>query len=117
MSLILRNGDYVPDNKGGFQRSEDAREVLERILWKLSIRRGSFPFLPDLGSRLHLLPQAPAREREALAKQYVTEAISDEPVALEDLTLTREGDKCSLHLTFTGQSGPLTATVEVGGMT
>ena len=133
MALILRNGDYVPDNKGGFQKAEDAQEVLERILWKLSVRRGSFPFLPDLGSRLHLLGRVPAREREGLARQYVTEAISDEPVnledltrrrqelveqyQLEDLTLVQEGDRGRLALTLTWQGEPLTATVEVGGLT
>ncbi len=117
MALILRNGDYVPDNKGGFQKAEDAQEILERILWKLSVRRGSFPFLPDLGSRLHLLGRVPAREREGLARQYVTEAISDEPVNLEDLTLVQEGDRGRLALTLTWQGEPLTATVEVGGLT
>ena len=49
MALILREGDYVPDGKGGFRTAEGGQELLERILWKLSVRRGSFPFLPELG--------------------------------------------------------------------
>lgn len=55
MALVLREGDYVPDGRGGFRSAEGGQEVLERVLWKLTVRRGSFPFLPELGSRLHLL--------------------------------------------------------------
>ena len=55
MELMVRDGDYVPDGAGGFLRAEGSQELLQRVLWKLSIRRGSFPLLPDLGSRLFLL--------------------------------------------------------------
>ena len=41
MALILRAGDYVPDEKGGFQSAQGAQELLERALWKLTVRRGS----------------------------------------------------------------------------
>ena len=51
MELMVRDGDYVPDGAGGFLRAEGSQELLQRVLWKLSIRRGSFPLLPDLGSR------------------------------------------------------------------
>ena len=47
----------------------------------------------------------------------MTEAISDEPVNLEDLTLVQEGDRGRLALTLTWQGESLTATVEVGGLT
>ncbi|MCI9263475.1 MAG: hypothetical protein HFF06_02765 [Oscillospiraceae bacterium] len=113
MTLILRDGDYVPDGKGGFQRAAGAEELLERILWKLSVRRGSFPFLPELGSRLHLLGWAPARERQALAGQYVTEALADEEVTLTGTEL--EGERLTLRLEWRGES--LTAAMKVGGMT
>ena len=32
MALILREGDYVPDGRGGFQTAEGAEELLERVL-------------------------------------------------------------------------------------
>ena len=69
MALVLREGDYVPDGRGGFRSAEGGQEVLERVLWKLTVRRGSFPFLPELGSRLYLLGRASTRQREALAGQ------------------------------------------------
>ena len=84
MDLMLRDGDYVPDGRGGFCRVEGAQEVLQRALWKLSIRRGSFPLLPRLGSRLYLLPRERPSARPALARQYAAEALEDE----EGLTVT-----------------------------
>ena len=84
MALILREGDYVPDGKGGFRTAEGGQELLERILWKLSVRRGSFPFLPELGSRLYLLGRAAPGQRAALARQYVAEALAEE----QGLTVT-----------------------------
>lgn len=114
MALLLRDGDYVLDQKGGFQTVEGAREALERILWILSIRRGSFPLLPRLGSRLYLLPRAPWRQREALAKEYVQEALSDEEaVTVEEVQLTSQGEKSLLTLRLTWQGEALTAAMEV----
>ena len=68
MSLILRAWDYVPDEKGGFQSAQGAQELLERALWKLTVRRGRFPFQPELGRRLHVMGRGPAAEGEALAQ-------------------------------------------------
>lgn len=116
MALILRNGDYVPNGLGGFQTAEGARELLERVLWKLTIHRGSFPFLPELGSRLHLLGRAPARERESLAQQYVAEALRDEEVTVTGVVLAQEGDQGNLTARMDWQGEELTVTVRVGGL-
>lgn len=116
MALILRDGDYVPDGKGGFRKAEGAAQVLERILWKLMVKRGSFPFLPNLGSRLHLLAGVPVREREALAGQYTAEALADEEVELRETRLTQEGERTVLTLKLDWQGEELTAAVEVGGL-
>jgi len=116
MALILRNGDYVPDGRGGFRTAEDAADALERVLWKLGVKRGSFPLLPGLGSRLHLLGRSPAGEREALAGQYVTEALADEEVAVREVSLRQEGDRGLLTVTMDWQGEELTAAVEVGGL-
>lgn len=114
--LILREGDYVPDGQGGFSTAAGAAEVLERILWKLTVKRGSFPFLPQLGSRLHLLSRVPVKERETMAAQYAHEALADEEVAIREARLTQEGDKTVLTLRLDWQGEELTATVEVGGL-
>ena len=74
MELMVRNGDYVNDGAGGFLRAEGTDELLQRVLWKLSIPRGSFPLLPALGSELHRLGRAKPAERAGLARQYVAQA-------------------------------------------
>ena len=78
MALLLRDGDYVPDERGGLRTVEGAEEVLQRALFQLQVRRGSFPFLPELGSRLYLLPREKPGAREALARQYAVEALRGE---------------------------------------
>ena len=52
MELRLREGDYVRDELGGVERLTGGEAVLQRALFRLSARRGAFPFLPELGSRL-----------------------------------------------------------------
>ena len=114
MALVLREGAYVPDGRGGFRSAEGGQEVLERVLWKLTVRRGSFPFLPELGSRLHLLGRASTRQRETLAGQYVAEALADEDVAVTGVELDREGEgRLLVHLLWQGQE--MTAAMTVGG--
>lgn len=114
--LILREGDYVPDGKGGFRSAHGAEEVLERILWKLTVRRGSFPFLPELGSDLALLSRASAKERETLAEQYARQALADEAVTLRACHLRYEDEGAFLTLFMDWEGQELTATVEVGGL-
>jgi len=54
MELKIKDCDYVADGAGGLVRVSDWDELLERVLFKLSVRRGSFALVPELGSKLHL---------------------------------------------------------------
>lgn len=118
MALVFRDGDYVPDGSGGFRTVSGSAEVLERVLWKLSVRRGSFPLLPELGSDLHLLGRSPAKERQALAERYVKEALSDEELTVDTVRLTGlEGGRGELVLSLLYQGHELTVRMEVGGLT
>ena len=40
MELMLRDGDYVADGRGGVKRTEGGEEVLQRVLFQLGARRG-----------------------------------------------------------------------------
>ena len=117
MALILREGDYVPDGKGGFQSAQGAQEVLERALWKLTVRRGSFPFLPELGSQLHLLGRAAPAQRQALAEQYVVQALADEELTVTGVEIHQEGERGSLTVSLDWQGQSLELTVGLGGLT
>ena len=77
MSLLLQNRDYVPDGNGGVAVVQDGDELLGEVLFRLTARRESFPFLPSLGSQMHLLRRAKPSERKNLALQYAVEALDD----------------------------------------
>ena len=78
MEWKLIDGDYVPDGTGSLTALTGGEEVLARVLYRLTARRGAFPFLPELGSRLYQLGREKPSARQALAAQYVTEALREE---------------------------------------
>src|SRR5699024_6685355 len=87
MERILVNGDYVPDGAGGLQRTSGGEEALARALFRLTARRGGLPFLPGLGSRLHALSREKPSARQALAEQYVAQALGEEDVSVQSVEL------------------------------
>lgn len=117
MELMLQEGDYVPDGNGGLVRAEGSGELLQRVLWKLTVRRGSFPFLPELGSRLYLLPRERGSERLAVARQYIAEALAEEEgLSVTDVRFTPGADGAldvTVALEYQGES--LSGTVTVQG--
>lgn len=97
---ILRDGDYVPSG-GDIRRAGGNEAVLERVGFRLRARRGRFPFLPQLGSRLYQLGSASPGQRRAAAEQYVAEALTDEPVRVEHVALKeRPGPAWALTVTL-----------------
>ena len=115
MELELRSGDYVPNGTGGLNRLEGNQALLQRVLFRLKARRGSFPFWNSLGSRLWQLGCLPARERQAAAKQYVAEALAEEPnLRVESTELTERGDGSALLVVeLAYQEEPLTVTLDI----
>lgn len=113
MELMVRDWDYLPDEAGGYRRAEGSQELLQRVLWKLSIPRGSFPLLPDLGSELYRLGRAKPAQRRGLAQQYVVEALADEPnLTVTGVTLEQDG---TMEVALDWQGEALAVTVETGG--
>ncbi|NCB62935.1 MAG: hypothetical protein EOM52_04865 [Clostridia bacterium] len=93
MELRLKDGDYLPDGRGGFQTGDGAGAVRQRSLFLLTARRGSFPFLPELGSRLYLLPREKPGNRVVLARQYAAEALRGmDGVSVTGVELAEEAD-------------------------
>ena len=108
MELKIRNGDYIADGIGGERRADGAEALLERALFRLSVRRGSFPFLPELGSELYRLGHEKPSARAAAAKLYAAAALA------EDVELTERGDgvmALRVLLTADGESAALEMTV------
>lgn len=113
--LRLRTGDYVPDGMGGLERVEGREALLQRVLFKLTARRGQFPFWEDLGSRLWQLGRVPPGQRQGAAVQYAAEALADEPgLTVNTVTLTPEsGSAGSLTVEMTWQGQDLAVTLDI----
>ena len=90
MEARIHDGEYIPDGLGGVVRCQGADALLERVLFRLSARRGGLPPLPKLGSRLYLLSREPISQRLSAARQYVAEALAEEDVSITDVILTPE---------------------------
>lgn len=103
LELRLENGEYMPGELQGFERLGGLEELVQRIIMKLRVRRGSFLPLPNYGSRLHTLATVKPSLREGAARQFVLEALSEEKgLVLEDLKLVpTEGENAELRLRFT----------------
>lgn len=113
MELKLINGDYVPDGAGGMCRLSGAEEILGRVLFRLTARRGGLPFLPQLGSRLRLVLREKPSARQALAAQYVTEALKEETgLRVAQVELSGE-DPGQLTVCLEWQGEPLSVTVDL----
>ena len=64
--MMLVNGDYVPQ-ENHLRSVEGDEAVLQRMLMKLTARRGQFPFMENFGSRLWTLDRLRPAERQAAA--------------------------------------------------
>ncbi len=114
--MQLRNGDDVPNGKGGFCSSEGGQAVVDRILFQLTARRGAFPLLPELGSRIYTLAQEKASRRGDLAKQYVEEALAGEKDLAVEQVYWDEGQKgLRVLLRWQGKSLPIFLETERRG--
>ena len=111
----MKNGDYLPDGIGGEQRVDGTEALLARALFRRSVRRGSFPCLPERGSERYRLGNEKPSARASAAKQYAAAALAEETaLTVEDVELTERGDGILARrvlLTADGESAALEMTV------
>lgn len=113
MELALKDGDYVREG-AGLRRVGGEEALLQRVLFRLTARRGTFPFLKELGSRLWQLGRLPAAERQTAARAYVAEALAEEKgLLVEQVTLIplADGGQLTVELTYEGQALRVTAAL------
>ena len=115
MELKLKHGDYVPDGVGGLRRVFGQEELLQRIVFKLTARRGMFPFGEDLGSRLWQLGRLSASQRQSAAAQYVAEALENEKaISVESVELSSpEGGVARLKAALKYEGEPLAVALDI----
>jgi len=116
MSLLLKDRDYVADGNGGVAAVQDAEALLVEVLFRLTARRGSFPFLPELGSRMGQLRREKPSAWEVLARQFAVEALD----GLDDVTVTgaavrREQEALMVAVDLLWQGEQLSVTAQLEG--
>lgn len=115
VELQWKNGDLVPDGAGDFCRLEGARALVQRVLFKLSARRGSFPFLPRLGSQLHTLAAEKPGVRRMLCDQYVRQALEEEEVTVTEVVYQELDGQAQVRVFLQWQGQELEAAAQIGG--
>ncbi|MBQ3134763.1 MAG: hypothetical protein IJB75_02995 [Oscillospiraceae bacterium] len=113
----MKDGDLVPNGAGGFAQVRGEQAVLQRALFKLMVRRGSFPFLPELGSKLYTLCREKAGARQSLCAQYVAQALEGEDVTITEVTYTETAGQARVDVCLEWQGGSGTVTARLGGVT
>ena len=114
MPLMLRDGDYMLDSAGRLRSADGQEALVQRVLLRLSARRGKFPFWQTLGSQLWTLGQLPQNARQSAAAQYVAEALAEEDLQVESVTLSPLGDqRMLLEANLTVQGENLTVSLEL----
>ena len=115
MALLLKQRDYVPDENGGVTVVRDSDELLSEVLFRLTARRGSFPFLPELGSRMGQLRREKPSAWETLARQFAAEALAElKDLTVADAEVSQEGETLwvTVKLLWQGTDWSVTAQVE-----
>lgn len=79
MDTMLMGGDHYTDARGLPVALTGARELLQRALIRLCVRKGSFALDPALGSELHRLRHSESEWNNRLALSYVQEALQGMP--------------------------------------
>lgn len=111
----LSDGDFVPNGAGDFCRVEGSQALIQRVLFKLTARRGAFPFLPRLGSYLYTLGREKESARQALCAQYVRQALEDENVSVTDVVYSRQREQAQVTVYLQWQGQELEVTAQLGG--
>ena len=112
MALLLKERDYALDESGELARVSGGQALLGEVLFRLTARRGSFPFLPELGSRLYQLRGEKPGQWESLALQYAAEALGGLDLTVTGVSARQEGDRLRLDFALTWQGLPLQAEWE-----
>ena len=73
MALLMKQGDYAADGNGGVAAAQGGDELICEVLFRLTARRGSFPFLPGLGSRMGRLRREKPSAWDSLARQFAVD--------------------------------------------
>lgn len=116
MSLLLNERDYMADGNGGVTVVRDGEAMICEALFRLTARRGSFPFLPELGSRMGQLRREKPSAWDSLAQQFAVEALAGlDGVTVTGAAVSREEDALMVTVKLMWEGTPLSVSVQLEG--
>lgn len=116
MGILLKDRDYAADGAGSVVTASGGDALVNEALFRLTARRGSFPFLPELGSRMYLLGREKPSAWQSVARQYAAEALEGlAGVSVTDAAVSRTGENLTVMVSLLWQGTDLTVTVQLEG--
>lgn len=113
MDTAVSNGDFVCDSRKNPIEVNGYEELLQRILIRLGVKKGSFIYDKDLGSRLYTLKSTDMNLNEK-ALSLVREALIDiNEVIVEDVYTRLSNDGEDLELSIVLSIGNKTEEVVI----
>ena len=100
MDTALSNGDFLRDTRNLPIQISGVKEILQKVLIRLNVKKGSFIYDKDLGSTLYKL-SANTKNLQNKARAIVIEALKPikEVSVLDVLTkLTNLGENMEIHV-------------------
>lgn len=100
MDTAINNGDFLLDSRNLPFTISGVEEILQRALMRLTIKKGSFIYDPNIGSKLYTL-KASSGNIQAKALCLVREALSDMTQVIVDnvsVNLTNNGENLDLNV-------------------
>lgn len=88
MDILLKDGDIVLDHTGMPVRIEGDRELGQRAVIRLAVKRGSLAYDPSFGSRLHGIKRLGSQK---LLEQQVLSAVREALAPIEKLRVLSVG--------------------------
>ncbi len=101
MDTLLENGTHALDERGLPITITGLRALIQRLLIRLSVRKGSFLPDPSLGSELYRLPCSAGEQNNRLALHYAQQALLQEPGAKVEQAVCRLMEEGSLAVSVT----------------
>ena len=114
MELKLVNGDYVRREIGVFESTYGIDELMERVKFKLTARKGGLVLMPDMGSELYKITGVKKSQRASMAEMYITDAVSDEPdVSVKNVSVSEKGDTLEVCAEFEYTGGEFAVSIDI----
>lgn len=101
MDTALNKGDFYTNDRNRLVTIYDNEELLQRALIRLCVKRGSFLYDKNLGSRLYTLTHN-TKDIKAKVIAYAKEALLDmNDIIVDDVEVSFSNDLPNMNLNFT----------------